>query len=743
MKKLLLILTIFILPNISLAYQWPIDNSSEKTFNQPQKITATLGEYRPPNYKNPKGRLHVGVDVNPTEGAIIGTEVHAVEVGEIPLEYGIENNLFLKDGNGNIKKDKDGNFVINNNTYVRVISQDGKRIFNYLHIKPDKTLVDNWDNGNKKIEIKAGQLLGTIKKLDGLSPHLHFEENGFTFNDDGKSYTMSPGAHNPITNLTPYHDTAPTQIYADSLEIRKDLGRYLVQATQANLPINDGDEFLSVSGKVSIKVKLKDEQSLGRPCVAPYQYGYMVYNYDPISGPRNDPNQNPRNGIVQSQFTTFDTLEGKKPDSLYDLKNKSEEEPKTLMGCQADGLGQPYVTNWITQDLDTKTQDQNYNNLFQEDNYYWLVIMADDLTGVNDKSQSKVSYTKASCLDNKDRKNYLTSCHGSVIIKVKIENQLGDQSIIQNDNEIIRKINNKLESLVTQGNLLKKLELSINKQVEKVTSFFRGWNYSWQLDPEPFMKRDLEKLRKSLLEEQGITLSDYVLKNILFSATRVSSAEALKTIKDVLLENQGNQQISIGAKTYQMDLTKNYLQYSSILTSITTSWKKAEKDLSSYLAAVNQSLKSSRSYVATTTTTTTVAIQSKAETSQPFQVKNSITSQSSTSPISSTNSWSNESSQSLIKTTTPQQKPAVSVLVPRSKIIAVVSKPGSAPTPAPRLSLVTPSKPAPVQVQKHAPAPAPRSAPAPAPAPTFIQRVVTYFAPVVQAVRSFFSGRRR
>ena len=231
MKKLILIITIFILPNISLAYQWPVDNSLEQTFDKPQRITATLGEYR-------KGHLHAGVDINPVEGVIIGTQVYAVEGGEIPLiderkmnESGKKINKPGMDDKINDKGEEESGSDF---SYVRVVSKDGKRIFNYLHIEPDSDLSKSWNEAKRKkesgekyekIKITTGQLLGIIKKLDGLSSHLHFEENAFTLNDDGKSYTMSPGAHNPLASLTNHTDTASTQIYADSLEIKKNVGR--------------------------------------------------------------------------------------------------------------------------------------------------------------------------------------------------------------------------------------------------------------------------------------------------------------------------------------------------------------------------------------------------------------------------------------------------------------------------------------------------------------------------------------
>jgi len=232
MKKLLLIITIFIFSsNLTLAYQWPVNNSLEKTFDKPQRITATLGEYRAPNKNNPKGRLHQGIDINPVEGSIMGTKVYAVEGGEISV-------IDVKEFEGSEKlKDNDPR---KNNSFVSIKS--GNKEFNYRHIEPDDKLVAEFDKAklakeNKQpyedVGIVAGELLGTIKPLTGLGPHLHFEEKRFS--ETSKKYE----AHNPLASLPNYTDTTPTQLYADSLEITKDLGRYLVQATQANLAINN------------------------------------------------------------------------------------------------------------------------------------------------------------------------------------------------------------------------------------------------------------------------------------------------------------------------------------------------------------------------------------------------------------------------------------------------------------------------------------------------------------------------
>ncbi|MBI3623117.1 hypothetical protein HY212_03500, partial [Candidatus Pacearchaeota archaeon] len=382
MKKILFTNLIFLLISSPvLAYQWPIDNSPEKTFAKQQRITSTLGEYRKPSASQPLGHLHAGVDINPVEGTKIGTKVYAVEDGYIPLIY---ENKIVDDKEAKIPSIN----TIGDFSSLRVVS--GNRIFNNLHIEPDDGLVKRW-KAKEKISITTGQLIGTIKALSGdriedggqgvvggLKAHLHFEENGFKLNPDGKSYTMAPGAFNPLASLN-YFDNAPTEVFPDSLQVLDNSRKVWDSTTNTYRfseikPLIDHqgnqNNYLTLPNQVSLNVKLKDSHpNNGSNCSAPYEYGYLVYT--------SNPTQDPSQGILKSSFTRFNTLEGKELGNIFDLDSS----PETT--CEGDV---PTVSNRLTQELNTQDSVFQNHQIFQkdEDLFYYLVIMADDLTGVTD-----------------------------------------------------------------------------------------------------------------------------------------------------------------------------------------------------------------------------------------------------------------------------------------------------------------------------------------------------------------------
>ncbi|MBI3458968.1 M23 family metallopeptidase, partial [Candidatus Azambacteria bacterium] len=180
--KLLLILSVLIFSsNITLAYQWPL-----KPFNQQPRIIGTLGEYRSSN----GGHLHAGVDMNLATGGPVGTEVFAVEGGIIVF---IDTKEKLLD-----------NDPEKNNSYVEIKTSDNRK-FRYYHIKPNSDLKIN-------ALISTSQLLGEIKTLSKMGPHLHLQEE--RLGADGKYYVV-----NPLASLD-YFDNAPTEVFPDSLIIK-------------------------------------------------------------------------------------------------------------------------------------------------------------------------------------------------------------------------------------------------------------------------------------------------------------------------------------------------------------------------------------------------------------------------------------------------------------------------------------------------------------------------------------------
>jgi len=96
--KLILFLSILLIPKLLFGYDWPV-SSTVKEITGPQatqqKITATFGEVRP-KYKDPEDRdhFHNGVDI----GASAGSKVYSISDGKVAIGNIGKNNEFIRVG---------------------------------------------------------------------------------------------------------------------------------------------------------------------------------------------------------------------------------------------------------------------------------------------------------------------------------------------------------------------------------------------------------------------------------------------------------------------------------------------------------------------------------------------------------------------------------------------------------------------------------------------------------------------